>query len=82
MKAARGKVVRPAARGTERDIRPTEIAKARDDVHLGEDVYVRHLELKHGAEGEEDDGDIFGGIGEVGRVGEVDGGELGVHVRL
>jgi len=51
----------------------TQIAHLGDDIHLGEDVDVRHLELKHRSKGEEKDRDVFGGIGEVRGVREVDG---------
>lgn len=36
---------------------------------------MRQFELEHGPEGEEEDGDVTGGVEDVGRVHEVDGGE-------
>lgn len=46
----------------------TEGSIVGDDVHLGEHVDVRHFELEHGAKGEEQDRDVFRGVGQVRRV--------------
>jgi len=52
----------------------TQIARLSEQVDFAEDVDVRKLELEHGAQGEEEDGDVFWGVENVRRVHEVHGG--------
>ena len=53
--------------------RLTKIAILGDEVHLAQDVDVWEFQLEHGPEREEEDRDVFGSVGNIMSVGQVDG---------
>ena len=52
--------------------RLTKIAILGDEVHLAQDVDVWEFQLEHGPEREEEDRDVFGSVGNIMSVGQVD----------
>lgn len=56
--------------------RPTQLAIGPKKVDLGEDIDMGQLDLEHGPEGEEKNGDVLGRICTVMRIDQMDRAEL------